>query len=39
MHRYEEDGLEDLGWLVAMLIALGFLFVAVVTFVAWMGWL
>lgn len=39
MHRYEDDGMEELGWLVAMLMALGFLFFAVVTLIAWMGWL
>jgi hypothetical protein len=39
MQRYEDDGLDDLGWLILMLLALGFLFFAVVTFVAWMGWL
>jgi hypothetical protein len=35
MHRYEEDGMEELGWLVAMLMALGFLFFALVYFLHW----
>jgi hypothetical protein len=39
MQRYEDDGLDDLGWLILMLLALGFLFFAVVTFMLWMGWL
>lgn len=39
MQRYEDDGIDELGWLVAMLGALGFLFFAVVYFLSWMGWL
>ena len=39
MHRYEDDGLDDLGWLIAMLAALGFLFGALVYTLHWMGWL
>ncbi len=39
MHRYEEDGMEELGWLVAMLMALGFLFGAFVYALHWAGWL
>jgi hypothetical protein len=34
----EDDGLEDLGWLAAMLGAIGFLFFAVVYFLHWAGW-
>ena len=37
MNRYEDDGLDDLGWLVAMLAALGFLFGALVYTLHWMG--
>jgi hypothetical protein len=39
MNRYEEDGLEELGWLIAMLMALGFLFGAFVYVLHWAGWL
>lgn len=39
MHRHEEDGLEELGWLFAMLCALGFLFFALVYFCHWAGWI
>lgn len=39
MNRFEDDGLDDLGWLIGMLAALGFLFGAVVYFAHWMGWL
>lgn len=39
MQRYEDDGIDELGWLVAMLGALGFLFFAVVYFLHWAGWL
>lgn len=39
MNRYEEDGLEELGWLMAMLGALGFLFFALVYVLHWAGWL
>ena len=39
MQRYEEDSMEELGWLVAMLVALGFLFFALVCFLHWAGWL
>lgn len=39
MQRLEEDGLEDFGWLVAMLAALGFLFFALVYFFHWAGWI
>ena len=39
MQRYEEDGMEELGWLVAMLAALGFLFFSLVYFMHWAGWL
>lgn len=39
MHRYEDDGLDELGWLVAMLGALAFLFFALVYFLHWAGWL
>ena len=35
MNRLNEDGLEDLGWLAAMLGALGFLFFAIVYFLHW----
>ncbi len=38
MHRYEDDGLDDLGWLIIMLMALGFLFFALVYFLHWAGW-
>ena len=37
MNRYEDDGLDDLGWLIAMLAALGFLFGAFVYALHWMG--
>ena len=37
MNRYEDDGLEDFGWLAAMLAALGFLFGALVYVLNWMG--
>ena len=33
----EDDGLEDLGWLAAMLGAIGFLFFAIVYFLHWAG--
>lgn len=39
MLRREDDGVEDLGWLVAMLGALGFLFGASVYVLHWVGWL
>lgn len=39
MQRYEDDGLEDIGWLFAMLAALGFLFGAFVYVLHWAGWL
>ncbi len=39
MHRYEEDDLDALGWLIAMLAALGFLFGALVYTLNWAGWL
>jgi hypothetical protein len=39
MQRYEDDGLDDLGWLLAMLGALGFLFGAFVYALHWAGWL
>lgn len=37
MNRYEDDGLDDLGWLIAMVAALGFLFGAFVYVLHWMG--
>lgn len=37
MHRYEEDDLDSLGWLIGMLLALGFLFGALVYTLHWMG--
>ncbi len=39
MQRLNEDGLEDLGWLAAMLAALAFLFFAIVYFLHWAGML
>lgn len=39
MQRLEDDGLEDFGWLVIMLMALGFLFFAMVYVLHWAGWL
>lgn len=33
----DDDGLEDLGWLAAMLAALAFLFFALVYFLNWLG--
>lgn len=39
MQRLKEDGLEDFGWLIAMLAALGFLFFALIYFFSWLGWL
>lgn len=37
MQRLEDDGLEDFGWLLAMLAALGFLFFALVYVLHWAG--
>ena len=37
MTRYEDDGFDDLGWLFAMLVALGFLFGALVYLLHWLG--
>ena len=37
MHRYEEDDLDSLGWLIGMLMALGFLFGALVYALHWLG--
>lgn len=37
MQRLEDDGLDELGWLIAMLAALGFLFFALVYFLHWLG--
>lgn len=37
MHRYEEDDLDSLGWLIGMLMALGFLFGALVYVLNWLG--
>ena len=37
MNRYEEDDIDALGWLIGMLIALGFLFGALVFTLHWMG--
>ena len=34
----EDDGFEELGWLVAMIMALGFLFLSTVFLLAWAGW-
>lgn len=39
MNRYEEDDLDSLGWLIAMLAAIGFLFGAFVYTLHWAGWL
>jgi len=39
MQRYQDDGLDDFGWLIIMLMALGFLFLALVYVLHWMGWL
>jgi hypothetical protein len=39
MNRYEDDGLDDFGWLILMLMALGFLFFSLVYFLHWVGWL
>lgn len=39
MQRLEEGGLEDFGWFVAMLAAIGFLFFALVYFCHWAGWI
>jgi hypothetical protein len=39
MNRLEDDGMDDFGWLILMLAALGFLFFAVVYFLHWAGWL
>ena len=38
MNRYEDDGMEELGWLIAMLMALSFLFFSLVYFLHWAGW-
>lgn len=37
MNRYEDDGLDDLGWLIGVVAALGFLFGAFVYVLHWMG--
>ena len=37
MHKYQDDGLDDLGWLFGMLMALGFLFGALVYVLNWLG--
>jgi hypothetical protein len=37
MNMSEDDGLEELGWLVAAMAALAFLFFAVVYLLNWMG--
>jgi hypothetical protein len=37
MQRLEDDGLDELGWLLAMLAALGFLFGALVYMLHWLG--
>lgn len=37
MQRLEDDGLDELGWLAAMLAALGFLFFALVYVLHWAG--
>ena len=37
MQRLENDGLDELGWLFAMLAALGFLFGALVYTLHWLG--
>ena len=39
MHRYEDDGLDDLGWLAGVVAALMFLFGALVYTLHWAGWL
>ena len=39
MNRYEEDGIDELGWLAAMLLALAFLFFSFVYCLHWAGWL
>lgn len=39
MHRHEDDGLDDLGWLISVVAALMFLFGALVYTLNWMGWL
>lgn len=40
MKRFEDDDLLDsVGWLIGMLMALGFLFGALVYALHWMGWL
>ena len=37
MQRLEDDGLDELGWLIGMRAALGFLFGALVYTLHWMG--
>ena len=37
MNRYEDDGLDDLGWLIGVVAALMFLFGALVYTLHWMG--
>ena len=39
MNRYEDDGLDELGWLFGVVAALMFLFGALVYTLHWMGWL
>jgi hypothetical protein len=37
MHKYEDDGVDDLGWLFGVVAALMFLFGALVYTLHWMG--
>ena len=39
MNRLEDDGLDELGWLFGVVMALMFLFGALVYTLHWMGWL
>lgn len=39
MHKYQDDGLDDLGWLFGVVAALMFLFGSLVYTLHWMGWL
>ena len=38
MHRYEEDGIDALGWLLKILLKL-LVMIWLAVFVLWMGWL
>lgn len=39
MNRYEEDDIDALAWLIAVSATLGTLFLGIVCFLIWGGWL